>query len=130
MRGLDHVINCDVNKSLNPKQAYWILLPVSYLRRVCPVCLSGATPHGLKLCILSTDAWSKAGRVGKLKCSLGSQSFVSSVLFSVDFGISIINFLHRFVTKAAGFIQGLKFFILDIFVVPKKDELKSADGTW
>lgn len=43
MKGLDHVINCDFNKSLNPKQAYWVLLPVSYLRRVCPVCRSGAT---------------------------------------------------------------------------------------
>lgn len=59
-----------------------------------------------------------------------SGGFVYAVLFSVDFGISIIHFLHRFVTGAADFIQGLKIFNLDIFVVPKKDELKSADGAW
>lgn len=130
MKGLDHAINCDFNKSLNPKQAYWVLLLVSYFRRVCPVCRSGATPSGFKLCILPTDAWSKAGRAGKLKCSPGSGALVSSVLFSFHFGISIVNFLHRFVTGAADFIQGMKIFILDIFVVSKKGELKSTDGAW
>lgn len=104
MKGLDHVINCDFNRSLNPKQAYWVLFPVSYLRRVCPVCPSGAIPYGFRLCILPTDAWSKAGRAGKLKCSPGSGAFVSSVPFSIHFGISIINFLYRFVAGAAGFI--------------------------
>lgn len=104
MKGLDHVVNCYFNKSLNPKQAYWVLLPISYLRKdlsCLPFRGHTSQPH-CAFCLQMPS--SKAGRAGKLKCSPRSGDFVSSVLFSVDFGISLIHFLHRFVTGAAGFI--------------------------
>lgn len=103
MKALDHVINCDFNKSLNPKQAYWVL---SFIPEEGFVLPAVQEPHlmasGCAFCLQMP--WFKAGRAGKLKCSPRSGGFVSAVLLSVDFGISIIHFLHRFVTGAAGFI--------------------------
>lgn len=120
-----NVTNYDFSKSRNPKPAYWILSPA--LAPEEGLILSAV--KGPELVVWShvfylQTPWSKAG---ELKYSLRSVGFVSSVLFSVDFRISIIVFaaekLQRFVTWTCGLLiyhRDWKFLSWTFLLVPRK----------
>ena len=126
--GPDDVTNYDFNKSHNPKPAYWILLPV--LAPEEELILS--TVKGPDLVVWSRvfclqTPWSEAEKGGKLKYSPCSVGFVSSVLFSVHFRISVIAFsaekLQRFVTRACDLLvyhRGWKFSSWTFLLFPRR----------